>query len=198
MQSPERLKLLLVLTAADIRAVGPKVWNGWKAALLRELYYSAIDVMTGGLSAEPRDTRIAEAQAAARALLPEFSDEDFAAFASRGYPFYWLSLDAETHARHARLMREAEASGAPLTVAEAGRYGARGDRDHALHGRPSRPVLAHRRRAGGLRRQYRRRQDHDDVERHGARHAVGAGPGRHAVRPPGQARQAAPSCSRTC
>ena len=51
-QSPERLKLLLVLTAADIRAVGPKVWNGWKAALLRELYYSALDVMTGGLSAE--------------------------------------------------------------------------------------------------------------------------------------------------
>ncbi len=115
-QSPERLKLLLVLTVADIRAVGPKVWNGWKAALLRELYYSALDVMTGGLAAEPRDTRIAEAQAAARALLPEFGDEDFAIFASRGYPFYWLSLDAETHARHARLMREADASGAPLTV----------------------------------------------------------------------------------
>jgi [protein-PII] uridylyltransferase len=115
-QSPERLKLLLVLTAADIRAVGPKVWNGWKAALLRELYHSALDVMTGGLSVGPRDTRIAEAQAAARALLPEFSDEDFAVFTSRGYPFYWLSLDAETHARHARLMREAEASGAPLTV----------------------------------------------------------------------------------
>ncbi len=36
-QSPERLKLLLVLTVADIRAVGPKIWNGWKAALLREL-----------------------------------------------------------------------------------------------------------------------------------------------------------------
>ena len=116
-QSPERLKLLLVLTAADIRAVGPKVWNGWKAALLRELYYGAhrCDDRAAS-SAEPRDTRIAEAQAAARALLPEFSDEDFAAFAGRGYPFYWLSLDAETHARHARLMREAEASGAPLTV----------------------------------------------------------------------------------
>lgn len=115
-QSPERLKLLVVLTAADIRAVGPKVWNGWKAALLRELYYGAMDVMTGGLSAGPRDNRIDEAQAAARALLPDFSDEAFAAFAGRGYPFYWLSLDAETHARHARLMREAEASGAPLTV----------------------------------------------------------------------------------
>jgi [protein-PII] uridylyltransferase len=34
-QSPERLKLLLILTIADIRAVGPGVWNGWKGQLLR-------------------------------------------------------------------------------------------------------------------------------------------------------------------
>ncbi len=115
-QSPERLKLLLVLTAADIRAVGPKVWNGWKAALLRELYHSALDVISGGLTVEARDSRIAAAQAASRALLPDFTDEEFTAFTSRGYPFYWLSLDAETHARHARLMREADSSGAPLTV----------------------------------------------------------------------------------
>ena len=115
-QSPERLKLLLVLTAADIRAVGPKVWNGWKAALLRELYHSALDVISGGLTVEPRDSRIAAAQAAVRQLLPDFTDDQFAAFIARGYPFYWLSLDADTHARHARLMREAEASGAPLTV----------------------------------------------------------------------------------
>jgi [protein-PII] uridylyltransferase len=117
-QSPERLKLLMVLTAADIRAVGPKVWNGWKAALLRELYHSALDVISGGLTVEPRDERIAAAQAAAHALLPEFSDDEFAIFTSRGYPFYWLSLDPETHARHARLMREADASSAPLTVEE--------------------------------------------------------------------------------
>jgi len=115
-QSPERLKLLLVLTVVDIRAVGPKVWNGWKAALLRELYHSALDVICGGLTVEARDSRIATAQAAARALLPDFTDEEFTTFTSRGYPFYWLSLDAETHARHARLMREADASGAPLTV----------------------------------------------------------------------------------
>jgi [protein-PII] uridylyltransferase len=115
-QSPERLKLLLVLTVADIRAVGPKVWNGWKAALLRELYHSALDVISGGLTVEARDERIATAQAAVRALLPDFSEAEFAAFIARGYPFYWLSLDAETHGRHARLMREADSSGAPLTV----------------------------------------------------------------------------------
>jgi [protein-PII] uridylyltransferase len=115
-QSPERLKLLLLLTVADIRAVGPKVWNGWKAALLRELYHSAFELISGGATAAARDSRIAAAQAAARELLPDFSDEEFAAFIGRGYPFYWLSLDTETHARHARLMRKADGSGAPLSV----------------------------------------------------------------------------------
>jgi [protein-PII] uridylyltransferase len=115
-QSPERLKLLLALTVADIRAVGPKVWNGWKAALLRELFHSAHELMTGGATAGARDSRIAEAQDEVKKLLPEFTDQEFAAFVSRGYPFYWLSLDAETHARHARLMREADRGGAPLSV----------------------------------------------------------------------------------
>jgi len=115
-QSPERLKLLFVLTVADIRAVGPNVWNGWKAALLRELYQRATDVMSGGLTIAAQDSRVAAAQEAARRLLPDFGEEAFATFTSRGYPFYWLSFDPETHARHARLMREAEMSGAPLTV----------------------------------------------------------------------------------
>jgi [protein-PII] uridylyltransferase len=115
-QSPERLKLLLVLTVADIRAVGPNVMNGWKAALLRELYLRAIEMMSGGLTVEAQDSRIADAQTAARKLLPDFSKEEFQSFAGRGYPFYWLSFDPETHARHARLMREAEASGSALTV----------------------------------------------------------------------------------
>jgi [protein-PII] uridylyltransferase len=115
-QSPERLKLLLVLTIADIRAVGPNIMNGWKAALLRELYQRAIDVMSGGLTVAAQDSRVAAAQAAALRLLPDFGKEEFATFTSRGYPFYWLSFDPETHARHARLMREAEMTGAPLTV----------------------------------------------------------------------------------
>jgi [protein-PII] uridylyltransferase len=115
-QSPERLKLLLILTAADIRAVGPKVWNGWKATLLRELYHRTVEEMSGGLVADSRDKRIAAAQAAVRQLLPDFTPEEMASFIAKGYPSYWLSFDAPTHARHARLTREAERSGAPLTV----------------------------------------------------------------------------------
>ena len=41
MQSPERLRLLLVLTVVDIRAVGPGVWSEWKRTLLRTLFESA-------------------------------------------------------------------------------------------------------------------------------------------------------------
>ncbi len=47
-ETPERLRLLLVLTVADIRAVGPGVWNGWKGQLLRELYGSTEAIFRGG------------------------------------------------------------------------------------------------------------------------------------------------------
>ncbi|WP_395673594.1 [protein-PII] uridylyltransferase [Phenylobacterium sp.] len=47
-QTPERLRLLLVLTVADIRAVGPGVWNGWKGQLMRELYTATEAVFRGG------------------------------------------------------------------------------------------------------------------------------------------------------
>jgi [protein-PII] uridylyltransferase len=37
-------------------------------------------------------------------------------FLGLGYPGYWLSFDPESTMRHARMMRDAEARGAPLTV----------------------------------------------------------------------------------
>ena len=56
------------------------------------------------------------AQAAVARAAARFREEEIERLRHRGYPVYWLSLDPETHARHARLMREAEATGAPLTV----------------------------------------------------------------------------------
>jgi [protein-PII] uridylyltransferase len=35
------LRLLLLLTIVDIRAVGPGTWNGWKRQLLGDLYEAA-------------------------------------------------------------------------------------------------------------------------------------------------------------
>jgi [protein-PII] uridylyltransferase len=45
-QSPERLKLLTILTTADIMAVGPERWNHWKSGLLTELYHKSMAVMS--------------------------------------------------------------------------------------------------------------------------------------------------------
>ncbi|MFQ5955735.1 MAG: [protein-PII] uridylyltransferase [Kiloniellales bacterium] len=115
-RSPERLRLLLVLTVADLRAVGPKVWNEWKATLLRELYYQAEDLMTGGLDARGKEQRVAAARAALRAALPDWSDEAFRAHAGLGYDSYLLAFDTATLARHARLVREAEGAVTALTV----------------------------------------------------------------------------------
>ncbi len=115
-QSPERLKLLLVLTVADMRAVSAKVWNGWKATLLRELYARVADVLAGGLATTERDVRLARAKEAAGQYLTDWSAADQEFYYGLGYPGYWLSFDPETHARHARLIRDAERRHAPLTV----------------------------------------------------------------------------------
>lgn len=44
-QSPKRLRLLLLVTVADIKAVGPGIWNGWKGSLMRDLYHRAMAAM---------------------------------------------------------------------------------------------------------------------------------------------------------
>ena len=115
-QSPERLRLLLVLTVADMRAVSSKVWNNWKATLLRELYARVAEVLAGGLSTTERDVRVQRAKQAACAMRVGWPEADMEMFTGLGYPGYWLSFDPETHARHARLIRDAEMRKTPLTV----------------------------------------------------------------------------------
>ena len=71
-QSPERLKLLLLLTVADIRAVGPGVWNGWKGQLLRTLYFETEPLLGGGHLTLSRSERVSRAQDALRERLKSF------------------------------------------------------------------------------------------------------------------------------
>ncbi len=117
-QSPERLKLLLVLTVADVRAVGPGVWNNWKAGLLSDLFHRALDLMSGGIGVERREARVEAAQNALRGQLAALGwpAEEIDAHLARGYPSYWVSFDTASHQRHARLIRQAEVSQAPLTI----------------------------------------------------------------------------------
>ncbi|MCK7482155.1 MAG: hypothetical protein M0C28_37130 [Candidatus Moduliflexus flocculans] len=44
----ENLRMLFLLTFADIKGVGPDVWSEWKGSLLQELYEKAFDVLERG------------------------------------------------------------------------------------------------------------------------------------------------------
>ncbi len=68
-QSLERLRMLLLLTVVDIRAVGPGVWNGWKRQLLQALYDAAEERLRLGHAQHGRSERVAAKQAAVAAAL---------------------------------------------------------------------------------------------------------------------------------
>ena len=110
-QTPEMLRLLLVLTVADIRAVGPGVWNGWKGQLLRELYYEAEALMTGGDSAPARATRIKQAKDGLAARVADLPTAGRERDLARHQDSYWLTFDDAAHERHARLMARADETG---------------------------------------------------------------------------------------
>jgi [protein-PII] uridylyltransferase len=115
-QSPERLRLLLVLTVSDIRAVGPNVWNGWKAALLRQLYNATERVLSGGTLLGGRAERIKAIQADVAERLGGWSEPDKEEHFARGYAPYWLSFPTDTLVRQAELVRRAERDRQPLAI----------------------------------------------------------------------------------
>ena len=115
-QSLERMKLLTILTTADIRAVGPGVWNSWKAQLLRTLYYETEPVVTGGFSEIDRARRVEMATAEFRGQLKDWAPEEIDAYIARHYPAYWLKVDLPHKLAHAQLLRRAAIEGRTLVV----------------------------------------------------------------------------------
>jgi [protein-PII] uridylyltransferase len=115
-KSPERLRLLLVLTVVDIRAVGPGVWNGWKGQLLRELYYAAEEVLLAGHASLGRTERVKAKQAELREALPDWNDKEFEAHTRRMNDAYWIAEGPRTLAQNASLMKATDAQGSALGV----------------------------------------------------------------------------------
>src|SRR5438093_1555707 len=56
----QRLKMLYLLTWADMRAVGPGVLTPWQASILHELYRRALVRLTGGRAERPSRVQLAE------------------------------------------------------------------------------------------------------------------------------------------
>ncbi|MDA9406790.1 MULTISPECIES: [protein-PII] uridylyltransferase [unclassified Bradyrhizobium] len=115
-QSVEQMKLLTILTTADIRGVGPGVWNGWKAQLLRSLYYETEPVLTGGFSEVDRGKRLTAAYAEFRHAFAEWPADELDAYIDRHYPAYWLKVELPRKIRHARFVRSSEQAGHKLAI----------------------------------------------------------------------------------
>ncbi|MBY0519645.1 MAG: [protein-PII] uridylyltransferase [Sphingomonas sp.] len=105
-QSPERLRLLLLLTVVDIRAVGPGVWNSWKRQLLTELYQLAEEVLRLGHKQNGRAERIAAKQQTLAAALG-WDTARFAALVARLPEPYWIAEPDDVLERNARMMAAA-------------------------------------------------------------------------------------------
>jgi len=110
-QSPQRLALLMILTACDIRAVGPGVWTGWKGSLLRSLYYATEPLLSGGHSKVTQRDRIEAARDELRRALSGWPADEVETYVGRHYDHYWLRAEAELQAEHARMIRTADQAG---------------------------------------------------------------------------------------
>ncbi|MPT48883.1 MAG: [protein-PII] uridylyltransferase [Sphingobium sp.] len=112
-QSVEWLRLLLVLTVVDIRAVGPGVWNGWKRQLLSDLYLAAEEVLRLGHKTKGREDRIIARKEALQQALG-LSDADFSAYAARLPDSYILAEPADILVQNARQILAAKEE--PLSI----------------------------------------------------------------------------------
>jgi [protein-PII] uridylyltransferase len=103
--SVDRLNMLHLLTFADNDAVGPGIWNDWKAALLWELY-SKTRAHLSGEPAEPAVGRAGLEEKVVAGLLPEFLRSDVERYLELFPDRYLRASSPEAIARHFRMAQE--------------------------------------------------------------------------------------------
>lgn len=105
------LKMLYLLTYADLRAVGPEVWNNWKASLLEELYLKTLELLEsqekGELAREDRRSRTRRIKARLRRRLARrFPPERVRAFFDLMPERYFLTTPEDEVPSHFELMEK--------------------------------------------------------------------------------------------
>ncbi|MEI7668660.1 MAG: [protein-PII] uridylyltransferase, partial [Pseudomonadota bacterium] len=113
-QSPERLTLLMLLTTADIRAVGPKVWNGWKASLLRELYIASEEKLGSDRKLQRKEAKKLHDEL--ELLLPNWQENELDDYVYQIETSGARGIDTATIAIIAGIIREVATSVNPLAI----------------------------------------------------------------------------------
>lgn len=112
-QTPTRLKLLLILTVADIKAVGPGVFTGWKGQLLRSLYFETEKILIGEQPSIMDSESLQRAWGRFRSILREsvltlpetqfWSEDRLEAYIESHSPSYWTRVPLKEQLAHAGL-----------------------------------------------------------------------------------------------
>jgi [protein-PII] uridylyltransferase len=101
-RTPEHLRMLYLLTCADMRAVGPGVMTGWQAQILWDLYARTLVHLTGGQRERP--TREAVAQRVIEAMRGEVPRTTLAAHLAMLSERYLATTSPQRIAAHLRLL----------------------------------------------------------------------------------------------
>ena len=104
----DRLNLLYLITFADIRAVGPEVWNDWKGALFQELYFKALTILERGtFEVEDIGKRIPRIkEAVIRLMRDEMPPKRVEEYFQMLPPRYYLSNTPDVIANHIRVVHQ--------------------------------------------------------------------------------------------
>ena len=101
-RTPERLRMLYLLTCADMRAVGPGVMTGWQAQILWDLYARTLTRLTGGQRERP--TRESVAQRVTEAMRGDVARTAVAAHLALLSDRYLTTTSPQRIAAHLRLL----------------------------------------------------------------------------------------------
>ncbi|MEZ5690522.1 MAG: [protein-PII] uridylyltransferase [Rickettsiales bacterium] len=114
-QTPERLKLLLLLTVADIRAVSSVAWNDWKGVLLRELYERADSFMgSGKIELRPQQTDNFRVELCDN--LEGWNRQDVDNYLALGDASFLVNFELSRHIAIACMVRKAESIERPILL----------------------------------------------------------------------------------
>ncbi len=102
-QTPERLKLLFILTIADISAVGPGVWNAHKGQLLEQLYKETYAKLSGEVLDEDRSLRAQNKIKSVFSKADFNKEKRFKDWIKSQSDQYWLGLEDDIIFRQAEM-----------------------------------------------------------------------------------------------
>jgi [protein-PII] uridylyltransferase len=100
----DRLKMLYLLTVADCIATGPKAWNSWTAALLKDLFLKVLNVLEKGeLASQEAVAKVARKRDALLAQTPKRRQKELETLFDVLSPRYLLNVPPEVIQEHIRL-----------------------------------------------------------------------------------------------